>query len=76
MDFDLSEEQIMARDTARKFAKEECEPTIAQDEKSSVVWGMPKEAIERDAANQVVSLGQISRKIIELAERAETASPK
>ena len=33
MDFDLSEEQIMARDTARKFAKEECEPTIAQDEK-------------------------------------------
>jgi glutaryl-CoA dehydrogenase (non-decarboxylating) len=33
MDFDFTEEQIMARDTARKFAKEECEPTIAQDEK-------------------------------------------
>ena len=33
MDFDFTEEQVLARDTARKFAKEEVEPTIEQDEK-------------------------------------------
>ncbi|MDX2086632.1 MAG: chemotaxis response regulator protein-glutamate methylesterase [Kofleriaceae bacterium] len=33
--------------------------TIAQDEASCVVFGMPKEAIARGAADRVVSLGQI-----------------
>lgn len=34
--------------------------TIAQDEASCVVFGMPKEAIERGAAGQVAGLGQIA----------------
>ncbi len=38
--------------------------TIAQDEASSIVFGMPKEAIERGAAEVVAPLSQISRKIV------------
>jgi two-component system chemotaxis response regulator CheB len=34
--------------------------TIAQDEKSCVVFGMPKEAIKLGAAEDVVSLSSIS----------------
>jgi len=33
--------------------------TIAQDEKTSVVWGMPGEAVKRGAAQKVVPLDQI-----------------
>jgi two-component system chemotaxis response regulator CheB len=33
--------------------------TYAQDEESSVVFGMPKEAIKRNAVDKVVSLEQI-----------------
>ena len=43
--------------------------TIAQDEASCVVFGMPKEAIERGAASHVVSLGDIPAKMIQLAQR-------
>ena len=38
--------------------------TIAQDEASSIVFGMPKEAIELGAAEVVVPLSQIARKIV------------
>lgn len=38
--------------------------TIAQDEKSCVVFGMPKEAIKLGAAEKVVPLSNISREII------------
>lgn len=38
--------------------------TIAQDEASSVVFGMPKEAIERGAALRVASLAQIPQEIL------------
>lgn len=41
--------------------------TIAQDEKSSVVWGMPGEAVKLDAACHVLSLTQIPNKILSLA---------
>ena len=34
--------------------------TIAQDEKSSVIWGMPRAAITLGAANEVLSLGRIA----------------
>jgi two-component system chemotaxis response regulator CheB len=34
--------------------------TVAQDEKSCVVFGMPKEAIERGAAQHILSLNQIA----------------
>jgi two-component system chemotaxis response regulator CheB len=38
--------------------------TIAQDEKSCVVFGMPKEAIKLGAVDEVVPLSNISRSII------------
>jgi two-component system chemotaxis response regulator CheB len=34
--------------------------TIAQDEESCVVYGMPKAAVQRGAACEVLSLGQIA----------------
>ena len=40
--------------------------TIAQDEATSVVFGMPKEAIVLDAADDVLALPKIGRKIKEL----------
>jgi two-component system, chemotaxis family, protein-glutamate methylesterase/glutaminase len=39
-------------------------PTIAQDEESSVVFGMPKEAIQRGAAGKVLPLGRVAGEII------------
>lgn len=38
--------------------------TIAQDEASSVVFGMPKEAIGRGGVDRVVSLDQLAREIL------------
>jgi two-component system chemotaxis response regulator CheB len=38
--------------------------TIAQDEKSCVVFGMPKEAIKLNAADQVMSLQDMPKRII------------
>ncbi len=38
--------------------------TVAQDEASCVVFGMPKEAIERGAAGQVIGLGKIAACIL------------
>ena len=40
--------------------------TIAQDEQSCVVFGMPKEAIKLGAAEKVVNLAQISRSSLEM----------
>jgi two-component system chemotaxis response regulator CheB len=37
--------------------------TIAQDEQSSVVFGMPKEAIKLDAANQIMNLKDIPARL-------------
>ncbi len=39
--------------------------TLAQDEKTCVVFGMPKEAIKIGAANEVAPLPSLSRKIIQ-----------
>jgi two-component system chemotaxis response regulator CheB len=39
--------------------------TIAQDEKSSVIFGMPKEAIKLCAADQVLPLSGIPEFIIQ-----------
>jgi two-component system chemotaxis response regulator CheB len=41
--------------------------TIAQDEATSVVWGMPGEAVKADAAELVLPLQQIAEKALELA---------
>ena len=41
--------------------------TIAQDEKSSVVWGMPGAAVKLGAAVDVLSLNRVPQKIIDKA---------
>lgn len=40
--------------------------TIAQDEKSCVVFGMPKEAIKLGAADKVVPLDQVAEEIVKM----------
>jgi two-component system chemotaxis response regulator CheB len=40
--------------------------TIAQDENTSVVWGMPGEAVKRGAAEYILPLGKISNQITKL----------
>ncbi|MEA1990110.1 MAG: chemotaxis response regulator protein-glutamate methylesterase [Pseudomonadota bacterium] len=44
-------------------------PTMAQDEKTSVVWGMPGEAVKLGAADFMMPLEQVASKILELANR-------
>lgn len=39
-------------------------PTIAQDEASSVVWGMPGEAVKRGHADEVLPLHNIAERIL------------
>jgi two-component system chemotaxis response regulator CheB len=41
--------------------------TVAQDEKTSVVWGMPGEAVKHGAVDEILPLDQISRRIIKTA---------
>ncbi|HDH98934.1 MAG TPA: chemotaxis response regulator protein-glutamate methylesterase, partial [Deltaproteobacteria bacterium] len=40
--------------------------TIAQDEKSCVVFGMPKEAIKMGAADKVVPLDRVADEIVRM----------
>jgi two-component system response regulator WspF len=50
--------------------------TIAQDEASSVVWGMPKAAVELGAAEEVLPLSQIAGAIVRLLrDLAELPGP-
>ncbi len=41
--------------------------TIAQNEESCIVYGMPKEAIEQNAAEKILSLNQIAAAMVDLA---------
>ena len=41
-------------------------PTIAQDEASSVVWGMPGESVKIGAAVEVLPLPKISARVMQL----------
>ncbi|VXC64111.1 protein-glutamate methylesterase/protein-glutamine glutaminase [Sphingomonas sp. 8AM] len=43
--------------------------TFAQDEETSIVFGMPKEAIARGAADKVVPLGRIARELLTATAR-------
>ena len=43
--------------------------TIAQDEKTSVVWGMPGESVKMGGAEYVLPLDKVAEKMIELAEK-------
>lgn len=45
--------------------------TIAQDEASSVVFGMPREAIQMGAADRILGLDQIAPMLIAVAREAE-----
>lgn len=56
----------MGRDGAKglKAIREAGGRTIAQDEASCVVYGMPKAAVELDAAEQVLPLSEIPRAIV------------
>lgn len=59
----------MGKDGARglKEMLEAGSPTIAQDEASSVVWGMPGEAVHLGAVQHVISLNDISSRLYSLA---------
>jgi len=46
---------------------------IAQDEATSVIFGMPREAIEIDAVHEVAPLGKLRDKALARATRKETA---
>jgi len=52
----------MGKDGARglKEMREAGSPTIAQDEATSVVWGMPGEAVSIGAAEKVLPLAEIA----------------
>jgi two-component system chemotaxis response regulator CheB len=45
--------------------------TIAQDEKSCIVFGMPKVAIEKGGVDHIVSLEKIAEKTIELVQKIQ-----
>lgn len=47
--------------------------TVAQDEESSVVFGMPKEAIELGAAQRILSLRKVPQEIIAFGRRAQAS---
>jgi len=48
--------------------------TIAQDEASSVVFGMPRQAIATGAVQEVLALGDMAARLRELAGR--TMAPR
>lgn len=58
----------MGRDGAKGMAaiRERGGPTIAEDESTCVVFGMPKAAIEAGAAKKVLPLGEIAGEILKM----------
>jgi len=50
--------------------------TVAQDEKSCVVFGMPKEAIKVGAAEQIASLSDIPCEILKMAGYQSSLQPQ
>ena len=42
--------------------------TIVQDEYTSIIYGMPKAALDIDAANEELPLGRIAERLLELSE--------
>jgi two-component system chemotaxis response regulator CheB len=51
-----------------KEMREAGSPTVAQDEATSVVWGMPGEAVAIGAAAETLPLGQVAARLCALAE--------
>jgi two-component system chemotaxis response regulator CheB len=58
----------MGHDGARGLAaiRSAGAPTIAQDRETSVVWGMPGEAVKRGAASDVLPLPAIAGRVLQL----------
>ena len=50
-----------------------CE-TFCQDEASCIVFGMPKVAIEKGAAKQVISLDRMGETVMETVEKLSAGS--
>ncbi|MCB1790564.1 MAG: chemotaxis response regulator protein-glutamate methylesterase [Gammaproteobacteria bacterium] len=44
-------------------------PVVVQDEKTSVVWGMPGEVVKRGFADEVLPLGKIANRLRELVSK-------
>ena len=51
-----------------KEMREAGSPTLAQDEATSVVWGMPGEAVALGAAAEMLPLGEVAARLTALAE--------
>jgi two-component system chemotaxis response regulator CheB len=68
----------MGKDGAQglKEMREAGSPTIAQDEATSVVWGMPREAFEIGAASQVLPLHEIPGRMRALADQMDITREK
>lgn len=49
-------------------------PTVAQDEASSVVWGMPGSAVRLGAADTILPLPQIAQRLLALAHGGRSAA--
>jgi two-component system chemotaxis response regulator CheB len=45
-------------------------PVVAQDERTSVVWGMPGEVVRRGLADDVLPLPRIAARLVELARNS------
>ena len=52
-----------------KLMRETGSHTLAQDKATSVVWGMPGEAVKCGAASEVLPLGRIASRLLELSKR-------
>jgi two-component system chemotaxis response regulator CheB len=52
-----------------KLMRDAGSPTVAQDRASSVVWGMPGEAVKHGAAAEILPLDAIAGRLLELARR-------
>ncbi len=59
--------------TGLKLLRERGAPTIAQGPKSSVVFGMPRVAIESGAAQHVLELSDIPGALLQLAAKGQVA---
>ncbi|GAB1594331.1 protein-glutamate methylesterase/protein-glutamine glutaminase [Lysobacter claricitrinus] len=61
----------MGEDGARGLLKlrESGATTIAQDQATSVVWGMPGAAVARGAADEVVPLGDVAQRLLAATNR-------
>jgi two-component system chemotaxis response regulator CheB len=46
--------------------------TIAQDERSSVVWGMPGEAVKQGGVDEIVDICKMTDAILNAVARGET----